>query len=155
MSKIDHRVEKMMSGELCANKNTPRRCRTCHLSSRECDGLCWGFWKQTNPLTSNYKDFSTRPLERIPIKIGDNVRPGADWNELRFGKKTLFIIGIVIDIKSWTSGGEPNDCVVVSWNEVGMNKTEEKKRNDSFKNKIYRWGTIDKSGIRRYDLQVV
>eukprot|EP01083_Nonionella_stella_P016047 44884_1 len=143
-----------MSGKLRADKNAPKRCRTCHLSSRECDGLCWGFWKQTNPLTSNHESSSTQSLERMPIKIGDNVRPGADWNEIRFGKQSFFTIGTVTDIKSWTSGGEPDDCVVVSWNTVGPNKTEEKKANDSFINNIYRWGTIDKSGIRRYDLQV-
>ena len=151
IQKIDARIVDLANGDASVDKNAPRRCRTCFLTSQECDGLCWGFWKRAT--TTTPQDYSC--TLRTPIKVGDCVRPGTDWNEIRFGDKSCYKIGKVAEVKSWSSGGEPDDCVVVLWEDydkeevtIGSNGSEENK-------KIYRWGALDKLGCRRYDVELV
>lgn len=48
ITKIDKRLEDLESGEATIDHNAPRRCRTCMKTNDECDGKCWGFWKQAD-----------------------------------------------------------------------------------------------------------
>lgn len=130
--KIDERLHLLERCEVKVDRNAPRRCRTCRESSQTCDGCCWGFWKKHDqqPVESSH--------HILPISVGDTVAPGVDWNEARFGLKPD-VVGRVVEIKSWSSGG-PNDCVRVEWLAENM------------KPNIYRWGHRDKSGNICYDL---
>lgn len=46
ITKIDNRLALLASGEVKVDRDAPRRCRTCMKPNTECDGRCWGFWKQ-------------------------------------------------------------------------------------------------------------
>lgn len=46
ITKIESRLEQLESGEAKVDRDAPRRCRTCMKTNDECDGRCWGFWKQ-------------------------------------------------------------------------------------------------------------
>lgn len=48
ITKIDKRLEELKLGEPKADRKAPRRCRTCTKTSDECNGNCWGFWKQAD-----------------------------------------------------------------------------------------------------------
>jgi len=45
--KIHDRIKLLESGQGASDKNAPKRCRTCHEEDTMCDGLCWGFWRQS------------------------------------------------------------------------------------------------------------
>ncbi len=177
ITKIGERIKELKSGEAHVIQNAPKRCRTCRESNDVCDGLCWGFWKQStghgskNANTSTdmeHSSYDRNDIEEIlPISVGDRVRPGSDWNEVRFGKKSAFGIGTVVEIKSWKSGGETNDCVSVSWlwedtdttsgtHERGDDKGDKRSlKHKNMESNIYRWGALDNSGVRVYDLELI
>jgi predicted sulfurtransferase len=142
ITKIKERIVCLQSKLCRVNNDTPRRCRTCHEPDYVCDGLCWGFWKQ-----SKYSEDTQRL--NLPIAVGDLVKPGPDWNEPRFGKKEDFNIGTVLEVKSWNSGGLNDNCVSVVWD--NNSKSGKGSRNVN----VYRWGTLDTSGLPRYDLELV
>jgi len=145
ITKIEERIQDLDSEKFHTDRNAPRRCRTCREPRTVCDGLCWGFWKQTaQKKPDEASQESNCSSNRIPVKIGDKVRPGPDWNEVRFGKKDEVQVGTVIEIKSWNSGGELDDCVSVAWDSG---------KHGGSRN-IYRWGNI-KSGARKYDLALL
>ena len=48
IEKVATRMEKLESGEAKVVRDAPRRCRTCSKANDECDGRCWGFWKQSS-----------------------------------------------------------------------------------------------------------
>mmetsp|Transcript_30816 Transcript_30816/g.61011 ORF Transcript_30816/g.61011 Transcript_30816/m.61011 type:complete len:674 (-) Transcript_30816:420-2441(-) len=47
--KVMTRIEALGSGEVAADPDAPRRCRTCMKPSNVCDGRCWGFWRRLSP----------------------------------------------------------------------------------------------------------
>ena len=77
-----------------------RRCRSCGLTSEQCDGLCWGFWKESR-LDHQYSssnldcpsemddggvevtDGVAPPQQSLPpllhVAVGDRVRRGPAW----------------------------------------------------------------------------
>jgi len=40
------RIKALSSGEVIADPEAARRCRTCKESCKDCDGRCWGFWRR-------------------------------------------------------------------------------------------------------------
>lgn len=40
------KVKNLLKQGYLVDKNAPRRCRMCLLTSDKCDGYCWGFWKR-------------------------------------------------------------------------------------------------------------
>lgn len=52
ITKVENQIEKLESGEAKVDRDALRRCRTCMKTNDECDGRCWGFWKQAETLTS-------------------------------------------------------------------------------------------------------
>ena len=142
ITKIKERIACLQSKLGRVDNDAPRRCRTCHEPDSVCDGLCWGFWKQSK---------APEDIQRVnlPIAIGELVKPGPDWNEPRFGKKKDFNIGTVLEVKSWNSGGLNDNCVSVVWD--NNSKSSKGSRNIN----VYRWGTLDTSGLPRYDLELV
>lgn len=139
MNKVQNRIEALKRKEAQVDRDAPRRCRTCRQTNIKCEGLCWGFWRTSN--IDEGKVTKTRSSSpKLCPKIGDVVEPGPDWNEFRLGKKIFYKRGRVVEIKSWSSRGESDDCVSVEWGLDGDNKN-------------YRWGSIDKTGKRNYDVQ--
>lgn len=133
INKIEDRIHLLQNGLANAEPDVLRRCRTCREFSSVCDGCCWGFWKHDEQSC----DFSMHEI--LPIRLGDSVSPGVDWNEIRYGPKRD-INGYVVEIKAWSSCGPSNDCVRVEW------------ESKFIKPNIYRWGHRDKSGRICYDL---
>lgn len=80
IDKVLARVKALDDGTVKVERNARRRCRTCYEPSDVCDGLCWGFWKNKNGTNGELE-----PI--LDIKVGDRVRPGPDWNELRLGSQ--------------------------------------------------------------------
>lgn len=199
IQKVSSRIKDLQSGKAEVNKNAPKRCRTCFESMTDgcCDGLCWGFWKHahmnTNKNETNIKTNSsthsaiidTTKIDSMismditpkafPLPpIGARVEPGPDWNEIRYGSKSSFLKrrGIVLDYKSWASGGVGgkndgektyNDCLVVKWIPIQQNKDKYEKEQNQIESKtsmvtsstqIYRWGVITLNGKRMYDVQL-
>lgn len=144
MTKMKDRIESLDSKQCKVERDAPRRCRTCHEPESGCDGLCWGFWKQSH-------SSGGVQMQKMPIAKGYSVRPGPDWNETRFGKKIDFNIGTVLELKSWNSGGFNDDCVSVAWDNDCKSKSSKGAQNIN----IYRWGALDMSGLPRFDLEVV
>jgi predicted sulfurtransferase len=147
IEKISNRIVELDSGNGTVDHEAPRRCRTCMDPSTVCDGRCWGFWKtQATRCRAADNHAPTGDLEAI--EIGEEVEPGPHWNGLRLGSKMdasgMLKRGIVVEVKSWGSGGPENDCVSVRW----TNENEAKRSQPQ----IYRWGTVALNGVRMYDL---
>lgn len=165
ITKVSVRMKRLENGEASVNRDSPRRCRTCFDSNEICDGLCWGFWKHSSVVRDglqggnlqNECDKGKEGLStpRLPISIGSIVEPGPAWNEIRHGRTEYdrghLLRGQVVEIKSWGSGGNVNDCVAVVW--FGKNKD----RSDAALQlpKIYRWGAIARNGTGLYDVKLV
>ena len=47
LEKVTSRLHDVQADPSIVNPNAPRRCRSCMKPSTECNGLCWGFWKDT------------------------------------------------------------------------------------------------------------
>lgn len=152
ITKVQKRIKELDECKSFTEKNSPRRCRTCHETENVCDGLCWGFWKQA--ANADRSCLGEQEQDRVPTKVpakGNRVTPGPDWNEIRFGKKELFTAGIILEVKSWNSGGEVDDCLLVAWEQ----NDSEGSNNNCRQTNIYRYGALDKSGVRRYDLSLI
>ena len=115
------------------------------------------------------------------MSVGDRVQPGDNWLELRYGSRynryntdprlsnTAKVeseqaarcelkTGTVVEVKSWASGGDDNDCVVVEWDEdsrsFSTRPQRKKNKNDLPKQAdIYRWGVVARNGQRLYDVK--
>lgn len=46
IKKVENRLNELECGKAKADREAPRRCRTCMKIDDVCDGRCWGFWKQ-------------------------------------------------------------------------------------------------------------
>ena len=144
MDKVLSRINDLEEGRAVVDGNAKRRCRTCFELEDICDGLCWGFWKQS-PYQIKTDDNRIKVEPILAVRVGDRVTPGPNWNELRLGRryysaqesrKKLKIsddddrqqshhtpsfngrdvkVGTVVEIKSSASGGNDMDCVAVSW----------------------------------------
>lgn len=110
-------------------------CRTCYAPGTQCDGLCWGFWKDSSSSSSKMnggevdggtggggrsKDPSSTTIVReqtggqllddaadgMQIQVGDVVTRGPGWNR-RYGEQDggLGGIGVVEEVKGWASAG--------------------------------------------------
>ena len=140
MDKILARIKDLEEDSAEVDRNAKRRCRTCFESDDVCDGLCWGFWRSLqSPLDGDSK---LKPL--LPVKVGDRVAPGPNWNTFRYGSKCHPVdsrsrkrpkpsdgaeapqssssadepmpkMGTVTEVKAWASGGKELDCVAVLW----------------------------------------
>lgn len=172
LDKLQLRIEELKSGSAEVDRNPKRRCRTCFESEDICDGLCWGFWrtKQT-PWNAGEK---IEPI--LGVKVGARVHPGSNWLEVRYGSRYKtnprlpkianvedervarreLKTGTVVEVKSWASGGDENDCVVVAWDKDSRKvctPQQEKNENDLPKQaEIYRWGVVARNGQRLYDV---
>jgi hypothetical protein len=147
INKIDTRINDIVEGKAVVEPNANRRCRTCFESNDICDGLCFGFWRQSQaPKT-------VTPEPMVEVKIGDRVTIGPNWNQIRLGYKDARL-GTVTNIKSWTSGGDELDCVAVKWDTCN----EIRRRNSPgslAQSEIYRWGVVARNGQRMYDVKHV
>ena len=152
--------------------NAPRRCRSCREPhGTVCNGFCWGFWKtagvsqQSVPALTGDSDESIisanstgegdssiyikeEPI--LEIHIGDAVRPGPHWNDIRYGnpmhpKTGEFLEGTVAEVKSWGTGSTELDCVAVEWNDPDHLPRRRQVQ-------IYRWGAKAVNGARLYDV---
>jgi hypothetical protein len=45
MTKVDERIKQLQAGTATVDRDALRQCRSCSLTT--CNGLCWGFWKNT------------------------------------------------------------------------------------------------------------
>lgn len=149
MTKVMEHVKALEYGVVVCDRFAPRRCRTCMEPNSICDGRCWGFWKTT-------VNREVCPTEAdIPLlPVGSLVEPGPNWNDLRLGSKVdsrsgLPLRGVVVEIKTWGSGGTEFDCASVSWE--NLHDSEQKQSSPL----IYRWGAIALNGKRMYDLKRV
>ena len=152
--------------------DAPRRCRSCREPhGTVCNGFCWGFWKtagasqqpRPNPVSglSRTMETTTSRHERdmsvcstdepiLAIRVGDVVRPGPHWNDIRYGNPVhpitgAYLEGIVAEIKSWGTGSTELDCVAVQWKDP-----EHLPRRRQVQ--IYRWGAKAVNGTRLYDV---
>ena len=161
IEKVKKRIAALQIGEAKVEKDAKRRCRTCAEAEDVCDGLCWGFWKRGGRALDRKRSaqndgddaggIKKQKIEDIqPIAIGDIVEPGQAWNELRLGPKSFpngaRKLGRVVEIKSWGSLTDADDCVAVVWNEPN-------ERAEATQPKIYRWGALALNGERMYDVQ--
>jgi hypothetical protein len=48
IAKIQNRLEGLEAGTAKVDRDAPWRCRTCMKTCHECNGRCWGFWKQAD-----------------------------------------------------------------------------------------------------------
>jgi predicted sulfurtransferase len=185
IEKVRNRIDELKSGCATVKTTAKRYCRTCFEPNDICDGLCWGFWKQTTQ--SSHQHQNNHKLEPImAVQIGDRCQPGPHWNEFRLGTKfTLnpkrvkteqsrsqsqssgmtLKTGTVVQIKSWGSGGNENDCVAVLWDDdsssVGTSRRKRQRNQEKTDETaiqqadIYRWGTVARNGQRMYDVQLL
>lgn len=141
IDRVVQRLDNLQSGAAVAEKDAPRRCRTCMEPNYICDGRCWGFWRREHHAIES-------PEKQEIIFVGDSVEPGPHWNVQRYGPKTTATgelrCGTVVELKSWGAGGHENDCVLVQWCDDVDSVPE-----------IYRWGVVALNGQRRYDVQKV
>jgi len=147
MDKVLARMDDLTSGVGNVEKNPKRRCRTCFESEDICDGLCWGFWKHSQLMSSSSSPSLVSESEKLEpiakVEVGDRVRPGPNWNEMRLGSRYYTVlkhnrgrglgdipqngssdgdscngakvkVGTVMEVKSW-AGGDELDCVAVVW----------------------------------------
>ena len=72
ITKVNTRLKKLESGEAEVDRESPRRCRTCMKTNNECDGRCWGFWKQasTGELNIAEKRKHVESDERLAVNSG-------------------------------------------------------------------------------------
>ena len=131
------------AGRAEAEAGAERRCRSCGAARGVCDGLCFGFWK--NSRGTSLAPGAAPPL---PVCAGDVVRRGKDWNCMRYGSQGLVGTGRVVAVKSW-AGHEAGDAVVVEWEERCGGDVAAK---EAF---VYRWGALASSGRRLYDVEKV
>lgn len=138
INKIQQRIHTLHNKSSTTTTMLPsirkKYCRYCFQEKPTiCNGLCWGYWKQTS-------SESQEPIKHIAI--GDLVQPGKDWNIHRLGNPNKYICGTVIELKTWGSNNncKEYDCVTVQWD-------------DDNELQIYQWGTIQNNGKRHYDLQ--
>ena len=133
---------------------------------------CWGFWRSKQaPWNAGEK---IEPI--LGVQVGARVCPGSNWLELRYGSRYKtnprlqkiakvedeeglrarreLKIGTVVEVKSWASGGEDNDCVVVAWDEDSR-KGKENENDLPRQAEIYRWGVVARNGQRLYDVEAV
>ena len=152
--------------------NAPRRCRSCREPhGTVCNGFCWGFWKTAGAsqqpvstatgdnddsmiaLSSNGENESSMYTKEEPIleiHVGDVVRPGPHWNDIRYGnpmnpKTGDYLEGTVAEVKSWGTGSTELDCVAVEWNDPDHLPRRRQVQ-------IYRWGAKAVNGARLYDV---
>jgi hypothetical protein len=140
-------------GIVVSDRSVPRRCRTCMEPCTLCDGKCWGFWK-----TTYNRQLCPTELDIPVISVGTIVQPGPHWNELRLGSKFDAtsgnrLLGVVVELKTWGSGGTELDCVSVSWTNKRALQGQQQHKDQS--PLIYRWGVIAFNGRRMYDLQLL
>ena len=163
IEKLRKRLDEIERNPELVNPNAPRRCRSCREPQGiVCNGLCWGFWKtagssQPNPQqnglgsTTNGEDSPSMKAEPIlSICVGDTVRPGPHWNDIRYGnpihpKTGNPLEGTVAEIKSWGTGSTELDCVAVEWNDPDHLPRRRQVQ-------IYRWGAKAVNGTRLYDV---
>jgi len=187
IDKVTNRINDLTSGSDDLETIAKRRCRTCFETNDICDGLCWGFWKHAQ---STHQEQQHKKLEPIrQVKIGDRVCPGPHWNEFRLGSKLMSTsiakrpksdsqtstglqttdilkTGVVVQIKSWGSGSNENDCVAVLWDNspsigCGRRKRQRNQTTSSDANDIsiqqaaiYRFGAVSRNGQRMYDVEL-
>jgi len=146
IQKVQDQMERTSAGDVKPHKNALRRCRTCMETTDICDGNCFGFWKHRQVVDAKLFDIEPAP----GIDVGDRVGPGPHWNTLRLGDRLdssgLSKTGTVVEIKSWATEGDENDCVAVVWDAVDLQKQEPK---------IYRWGFIARNRQRMYDVEKI
>lgn len=144
IKKVQDQINRIARGDSEPETNAPRRCRTCMESNDICDGNCFGFWKHRQAAGANEMDVEPQ----LCIAVGNRVGPGPHWNVLRLGDKVnssgLSKVGTVVEIKSWASEGDENDCVAIVWDGEGKQIPE-----------IYRWGFIARNRQRMYDVQKI
>jgi hypothetical protein len=158
IDKVKSHILAMERGIVSPNPNAPKRCRTCMAPRTKCNGRCWGFWKQHNIVVESSSGSSVATVvakeeETKPIKVGDIVEPGPDWNDVRYGSKycagdeqqRLLRRGRVVQMKTWSAGSTTPDCAVVLWDG----------EQPGYHEQIYRWGVPALDGQRIYELAVV
>lgn len=146
IAKVQDHMNALKNGTTQVDRDAPRRCRTCREPDTVCDGLCWGFWKHSNSTSAGEANSENDPVAHI--EIGDRVKPGPDWNEIRLGNPARYEEGKVAQVKSW-AGGQQNDCVVVLWD---SDEEIRKARTNQSSPQIYRFGVVGVDSVRRYDV---
>jgi len=74
ITKIDNRLDALESGKATVDREAPRRCRTCMKPNNECDGKCWGFWKQAESSDLGKRKCCDR--EVADCVVGNDTPPG-------------------------------------------------------------------------------
>lgn len=161
IEKLSKRLDEIEKNPVLVDPNAPRRCRSCREPGTICNGLCWGFWKTaglSQPSLQQQKAgldgggaAHDDELPILPVHVGDTVRPGPHWNEIRYGNPIHPetgnpLEGTVVEIKSWGTGSAEPDCVAVEWNDPDCLPRRRQIQ-------IYRWGARAVNGTRQYDLQ--
>ena len=89
----------------CPAADVAWRCRTC--GSTECDGLCFGLWKQGSSSKRNGGPATVggAPSEGgvgFAVRVGDRVTRGPDWHwaDQDGGAGRL---GTIVEVKSWAA----------------------------------------------------
>lgn len=156
MEKISARQIDIREGNAVVETNAKRRCRTCFESEDICDGRCWGFWKHTQSPQQERGGVGNGRTSLEPImevKVGDRVTIGPNWNEIRLGSRGSQQ-GTVVDVKSWASGGDELDCVVVKWDKPSdCGRRRNTSGTTEQQSEIYRWGVVARNGQRMYDVR--
>lgn len=153
--KISEHVEKLKRGDISAQVDAPRRCRTCWDPVTICDGRCWGFWRTTAAAAWKLQHGGGTVEDILPVAIGDIVEPGEHWNSMRLGEKVddkgQLVRGTVTEVKGW-SGENGQDCVAVMWDDGHLVRSRNQTKAQP---QIYRWGVLALNGTRLYDVRRV
>ncbi|KAL7541177.1 hypothetical protein ACHAXR_011632 [Thalassiosira sp. AJA248-18] len=194
MDKVGTRIKDLKEGKATVDKNAKRRCRTCFDSEEVCDGLCWGFWRSLqSPHQTSNGDGKLESILAVQVgdrvtpgpnwnvlrhgnccnlapesqprkrsrRADDDAGQQSQSTPLNGESKKL---GTVLEVKSWASGGNEMDCVVVSWDadsdqsatQYGRHKRKgHGNKNNNQKSSIYRWGAVARNGKRMYDVKLV
>ena len=136
-ARVESRLQALVTGA-CTPQPRVARCRTCELPSTKCNGLCWGFWKESN---GGDAAITVEPTEAaVSVAPGDVVRRGPGWGA-RYGQQDGGAggAGEVLQVKGW---GDANatDAVTVRWRQTGAEN-------------VYRWGVVLADGSRVYDVE--
>ena len=155
ITKIKDRISALENGTSIVDRDAPRRCRTCREPESRCDGLCWGFWKS---ISASDKGHEQRVGEKSSL-IGARVKPGPDWNTFCLGDPSRYKEGVVIEVKSWATGGV-DDSVRVLWDEDDSPNSDKiacqaEGIPRSRSSQIYRFGVLTKDLRRKYDVQLL
>jgi predicted sulfurtransferase len=146
ITKVQERINALQNGTAQVDRNATRRCRTCREPDEVCDGLCWGFWKNNEGSTEDHGH------NRERIQIGDCVKPGPNWNEVRLGNPDRYKKGRIIQVKSW-AGGQQGNCAVVLWDtNISKNGIQSKEESERQSPQIYRFGVLSKDSVPKYDV---